>query len=163
MVNGIISSFIIFDSLSFYFNSLNLMLTAYLMFDLYLLIAIIFLLKDVIEAPYIDNNLIFGALTAYILIGVLWGKLYFLNALMSNGSFHGLSQKVEEVRNFGANFGVQFDLLYYSFTTLATLGLGDITPTHHFSKTLTVLEAMFGQLFVSIIIAKLVSVWRFVK
>lgn len=53
----------------------------------------------------------------------------------------------------------QFNFLYYSFATLATLGMGDITPLDHLAKSLTAMEAMFGQLFVAIIIAKLVSVW----
>lgn len=157
---AIIISFITFDAISLIYHSIEFMIAAYVVFDLFLLFAIILLLKDVLLAKQIDTNLIYGAIIAYILIGILWGKLYFLNELFFPQSFHGLSQNLHRVGVLGINFDTQFDLLYYSFTTLATLGLGDITPVHHFSKTLTVLEAIFGQLFIAIGIAKLVSAWH---
>lgn len=156
-------SFLTFDVLSLYFHSLGLLATAYVVFDLFLFIAVILLLKDVVFSRVIDNNLIFGAMTAYLLIGILWGKLYFLVALFLPGSFHGLSESLHDVGILGANFAVQFDLFYFSFTTLATLGLGDIYPTHHLAKTLTILEAIFGQLFLAVVIAKLVSAWHQTK
>lgn len=156
----IVFLFITLDSISLYTDSIGFMVAAYLLFIGYLFVACISLLKGIAVAPIIDNNLIFGALAAYLLIGTLWGKLYFLNLMLFPGSFHGLDDTIHEASNLAANFVLQFDLIYYSFTTLATLGMGDISPTHHLSKTLTVLEAMFGQLFVGIFIAKLVSVWR---
>jgi hypothetical protein len=67
-----------------------------------------------------------------------------------------------DATNFLSNYEQQFNFLYYSFATLATLGMGDIIPLNHLAKSLTVTEAMFGQLFVAIIIAKLVSVWWYV-
>lgn len=155
-----ILTFLLLDCMSLFFHSFDFMITAYLIFDLFLAIAVILLLVDVLLAREIDNNLIFGAMTAYMLIGILWGKLYFLTTLFFPDSYHGLSASLHDVGKLGANFGVQFDLLYYSFTTLTTLGFGDITPVHHLSKTLTVLEAIFGQLFIAIVIAKLVSLWH---
>ena len=79
--------------------------------------------------------------------------------MLTPGSFHGAG-----ILNFDSTtllnaYEQQFNFLYYSFATLATLGMGDITPLSHLAKSLTALEAMFGQLFVAIIIAKLVSVW----
>ncbi len=56
----------------------------------------------------------------------------------------------------------QYEKLLNNKATLATLGMGDITPLDHLAKSLTAMEAMFGQLFVAIIIAKLVSVWWYV-
>lgn len=152
--------FITLDCLSLYMDSSLLMVLAYIVMEMFLFFAIVLLLRGIFLAPYIDNNLIFGTLASYLLIGIFWGKLYFLDLLLYPGSFHGLGHVIHETSNLGGNFDIQFDLLYYSFTTLATLGMGDITPIHHLSKSLTVVEAVFGQLFVAIVIAKIVSVWK---
>ena len=47
--------------------------------------------------------------------------------------------------------------LYFSFVTLATLGYGDYTPAHELSRTLAIVEALFGQLYLVTVIALLVS------
>ena len=49
------------------------------------------------------------------------------------------------------------DFVYFSFVTLTTLGYGDITPASPTVRTLTILEALVGQLFIGILIARLVS------
>jgi hypothetical protein len=50
--------------------------------------------------------------------------------------------------------------LYFSFVTLATLGYGDYTPAHELGRTLAVVEALFGQLYLVTVIAVLVSRMR---
>lgn len=155
--------FIALDGFGFYYNTAIFIVLAYVIYSLYLLFAIILLLRVLMKAPVIDTNIVFGTLSIYLLMGMLWGKLYFMNLMLFPDSFHGVSMRSHNLENWGANFDAQFDLLYYSFTTLATLGMGDITPTHHLSKSLTVLEAMSGQMFVAIVIAKIVSVWRRVE
>jgi Ion channel len=124
------------------------------------LLAIIILIKKIIKASLVNTNLLFGALLTYLLAGIFWGKLYFLENLAFPMSFK--SEGVAEFQNhfYSEIYNLQFNLFYYSFTVLTTVGLGDIVPIHHLSKSLTILEAMFGQLFVAIIIAKLVSLWQ---
>jgi hypothetical protein len=48
-------------------------------------------------------------------------------------------------------------LLYYSFTTLTTLGYGDITPIHPYARSLAVLESLVGVIYPAVLIARLVS------
>ncbi len=79
--------------------------------------------------------------------------------MMTPGSFNGAGILNFDSTTLHNAYEQQFNFLYYSFATLATLGMGDITPLSHLAKSLTAMEAMFGQLFVAIIIAKLVSVW----
>jgi hypothetical protein len=50
--------------------------------------------------------------------------------------------------------------LYFSFVTLATLGYGDYTPAHELGRTLAIVEALFGQLYLVTVIALLVSRMR---
>lgn len=151
--------FIYFDSLSFRYHSLFYMNIAHGCSLAFTLLAIVVLMRRILCAGLVNADLIFGALMVYLLSGILWAKLYFIENMLTPGSFHGAG-----ILNFDSTtllnaYEQQFNFLYYSFATLATLGMGDITPLSHLAKSLTALEAMFGQLFVAIIIAKLVSVW----
>jgi uncharacterized membrane protein len=135
------------------------MIIAYGFSWVFTLFAIIVLMRKILHAKLVDAHLIFGALMVYLLSGILWANLYFIENTVSPGSFRGagtLNFDSVELLNI---YEQQFNFLYYSFATLATLGMGDITPLSHLAKSLTAMEAMFGQLFVAIIIAKLVSVW----
>jgi len=49
------------------------------------------------------------------------------------------------------------DLIYYSFVTLTTVGYGDITPANSLTKSLTILEAIIGQLYLTVLVALLVG------
>lgn len=162
LISGIIliALFIFLDSLSHYLKSLPLLTFAFSIYSLFMLLAITILAKRIFWAHVVNTNLIFGALTVYLLSGILWGKAYFIIAYLFPGSFKGTGVFDLSQLTFHDSYEMQFNLLYYSFVTLATLGLGDITPTLHLAKSLTVLEAVTGQLFVATVIAKLVSVWR---
>ena len=47
--------------------------------------------------------------------------------------------------------------MHFSFVTLTTLGYGDITPVSHLARTLAWLEAAFGQIYLVVLVARLVS------
>lgn len=151
--------FLYFDSLSFLNHSLPYMMIAYLFSGVFTFTAIIALMRKILHASRVNADLIFGALMVYLLAGILWGSFYFVENALSPGSFHGAGLINFDSSIFLNTYEQQFNFLYYSFATLATLGMGDITPLSHLAKSLTAAEAMFGQLFVAIIIAKLVSVW----
>ena len=52
---------------------------------------------------------------------------------------------------------LSIDMLYFSFTTLTTLGYGDITPVSYTAKMWAMTEAMMGVLFLAVMISRLVS------
>ena len=116
-------------------------------------------MNKIFHARYIGVNLIFGAIMVYLLAGILWANFYFVENIVAPDSFQGVGAMTFAKSSFLDTYEQYFNFLYYSFATLATLGMGDITPLHHLAKSLTAMEGMFGQLFVAIIIAKLVSVW----
>ncbi|MBA2727004.1 MAG: hypothetical protein H0U49_02385 [Parachlamydiaceae bacterium] len=151
--------FIYFDSLSFHYNSLLYMIIGYGFSLAFTLLAIVILMRKILHAALVNADLIFGALMVYFLSGILWAKFYFIENMMTPGSFNGAGILNFDSTTLHNAYEQQFNFLYYSFATLATLGMGDITPLSHLAKSLTAMEAMFGQLFVAIIIAKLVSVW----
>ena len=149
--------FLIFDWASMLTSSLFFLTLSQVIICFFLLYAIYYIAKKVVEEPVIDTNLVFGAIMIYLLVGILWSKFYWLTEVFIPNSFKGL---LEGEVSFETAFHDQFDLFYYSFTTMGTLGLGDISPTSNLAKALTALQAIFGHLFLATVIAKLVSVWR---
>jgi hypothetical protein len=87
-----------------------------------------------------------GAVCVYILIGLLFVYLYGAIATLSSNDF--FAQGTDGTRSLR---------LYFSFVTLATLGYGDYTPGHELGRTLAIVEALFGQLYLVTVIALLVS------
>lgn len=100
-----------------------------------------------------DHNTICGAICVYLLIGVVFALL-FLSCLEVNPnsiSFnHIIKNDVHERERLS-------QLIYFSMCTLTTLGYGDIVPIAKFSRTLAWLEAMTGQLYLAILVARLVG------
>lgn len=92
-----------------------------------------------------------GAIAAYLLFGITWSILYSL-----------LDQTLPHAFNLPElpaldSAGRQESITYFSFVTLATLGYGEITPTHGVSRMFAVLEALTGQLYPATLLARLVS------
>ncbi|HEV8051175.1 MAG TPA: ion channel [Parachlamydiaceae bacterium] len=164
LITGILflTPFIYFDSLSFLYHSLPSLIIAYGFSSVFTLFAIFVLMRKILYSSIVNADLIFQALMVYLLSGILWANLYFIENIVSQGSFQGVGILNFDITDFLNTYEQQFNFLYYSFATLATLGMGDITPLDHLAKSLTAMEAMFGQLFVAVVIAKLVSVWRYV-
>jgi VanZ family protein len=90
---------------------------------------------------------IFGAIALYLLLGLMWALVYAVVDLFAPGAFAGRSQTDQ-----GAT-----DWVYFSFVTLTTVGYGDIVPVSRIVRSLCILEALVGQLYPAVIIARLVS------
>jgi hypothetical protein len=90
---------------------------------------------------------IFGAIVLYLLIGLTFAVVYAVVERVATVSF--------EARPHGAAGFSEW--VYFSFVTLTTVGFGDITPATRAARALTTLEALVGQLYPAIIIARLVS------
>jgi hypothetical protein len=83
----------------------------------------------------------------YLLLGLVWGVIYATIEMHAPGSFAGTLRLDERLS----------DWVYYSFVTLTTVGYGDITPLSMAARAVAMLEALVGQLYPAIIIARLVS------
>ena len=91
-----------------------------------------------------------GGVCAYLLIGLAWGSAYELLEELSPGSFHFVSSP-ESIDQLTAK------LTYFSFSTLTTVGFGDVTPLQPFARSMAIAEAITGQLFPAILIGALVA------
>jgi hypothetical protein len=91
-----------------------------------------------------------GAVVLYLNFGLMFFIIYrLLDDLLPN-AFSGLPP-------VGKDFGSGAALLYFSFTTLSTLGFGDILPLHPLVRNIVNLEAVIGQLYPATLLARLVS------
>jgi hypothetical protein len=91
-----------------------------------------------------------GAFATFLLLGVMFAQGFELVAMVEPGAF--------QVLGAPATYDTMLPrLLYYSFTTLTTLGYGDITPVHPYARSLAVLESLVGVIYPAVLIARLVS------
>jgi hypothetical protein len=103
----------------------------------------------VVDQGQANVKAVTGAVCVYVLIGLLFVFAYGVIAVVSSGDF--FAQGTDGTRSLR---------LYFSFVTLATLGYGDYTPAHELARTLAIVEALFGQLYLVTVIAVLVSRMR---
>ena len=116
----------------------------------FLIFFLIVVIKQVFERGKVTRSKIEGAAVIYLLLGIIWGRVYTLIELVSPGAFH-----FPEVPN--GVFGLYRYITYYSFMTLTTTGYGDVIPVHPLTRGLAVLESCVGIFFPSILLARLVS------
>jgi hypothetical protein len=88
-----------------------------------------------------------GAVAAYLLLGLAWASAYELVAALVPGSFSSAQTVAQHSRGW----------IYFSFVTLTTVGYGDVTPVHPVARSLAMMEALTGQLYPAILLARLVS------
>jgi hypothetical protein len=108
-------------------------------------------LREVVRRGAVDSERIAAALSVYILAGVTFAAVYTLLEDYQPLSFAQNGQPV-------VAFKIP-DALYFSFVTLATLGYGDIVPVTKAARALAVLEAVGGQLYMVVLVARLISLW----
>jgi Ion channel len=99
------------------------------------------------RARTIDREHVCAALSAYLLAGVFFGSFYWVLEQIRPGSFF-----------FTGDFSPN-SAIYFSFVTLATLGYGDIVPRSDVARGLAIVEGVGGQLFLAVLIARLVSLY----
>lgn len=110
------------------------------------------LLVRILRERSVSEDTILGGIAVYLLLGVLFQSMYGLLEYLAPGSFAGALQTSEAVAP-----GRYPGFVYYSFVTLTTLGFGDVTPVHEVARSLTIAEALVGQLYLAVLVASLVG------
>lgn len=113
------------------------------------------MLRKVFSAPVVDSNILCGAASLYLLIGVLMGFVFSIIEIVLPGSFTivppGGVLPHQAIRP-GPGW-----LIYYSFTTLTTVGFGDVMPSSDLARSASVFEAVIGQMLLVVMMARLVG------
>jgi len=114
---------------------------------------VINLLRFVLRAPSVNGEVLSASISAYLMLGLMWTMAYWLvDQLTPGGAFAFNTNAGKESMN-------GFNAFYFSFITLSTVGYGDITPVTRIARWLAATEAMTGLLYVTVLIARLVSLY----
>jgi hypothetical protein len=105
--------------------------------------------KQVVLGKDISANRVVGAISLYLLLGAIWAISYAVLEMLAPGSFTGFSAPISQ--------GWSSEWLYFSFVTMTTLGYGDLAPLSSTARTLAYMQAVFGQFYIAILVAGLVS------
>ena len=110
------------------------------------------LLVHVFGHEEVTGDTIAGAVCVFLLIGIIWNLAYQVIYFFDHSAFNNIA-----ARSFSAEATV--DLVYYSFSTLTTLGYGDITPVSGPARMFAVTEAIVGQIYLTVLVARLVGLY----
>ncbi len=104
-------------------------------------------LRFAMRATLVDAEHLYAALSAYLLAGIFFGNFYWVLQQIWPGTFA-----------VTGDFS-RMSAIYFSFVTIATLGYGDIVPRSDVSRGLAIVEGVGGQLFLAVMVARLVSLY----
>lgn len=104
-------------------------------------------LRTVVKANRVDAEVIYAALSTYLLAGIFFAQLHLAVEGYAPGSYAGPSDFTEATAT------------YFSFVTLATLGYGDFLPKTDLARGLTIFEVIGGQLYLAVMVARLIGMF----
>jgi len=110
-------------------------------------------LRFIVRAPRVDFEVLCAGIATYLMLGLLWSFAYIIVDQLVPNSF------VFTVGSASNHSMKGFNALYFSFTTLSTVGYGDIVPVSGLARMLAMVEAVFGMFYVTLLIARLVSLY----
>lgn len=142
---GLISFFEIED-LSLPFSSYLIFFNQLIILN-FMLISAYIILKKIFSEPKITGDTLRGGISVYLMLGFAWSSIYKLIYLFDSQSFSTIL--------------TIHDLIYFSFITLTSTGYGDISPVSQPARILANIEAIVGQMYMAIIIARLVSLYSY--
>jgi voltage-gated potassium channel len=116
------------------------------------------MIDDILSGP-ITGNRVCGAVCVYILVGFCFALLHTVVALIDPSAYSETT--LNGLRNFQAVPLVDrySPFVYFSFCTLSSVGFGDIVAVSRFARTVTWLEAVFGQFYMAVLVARLVGLY----
>jgi hypothetical protein len=111
------------------------------------------ILRFIMRAPRVSVEVICAGISVYLLLGLLWSLAYKMLGTMNPDAFVFTGLPVAEQKM------TSFNAFYFSFSTLSSVGYGDITPASKLARMLAVTEAVTGILYVAVLISRLVSLY----
>ena len=118
----------------------------------FLTVGIIIITDIMLHIRHVTSELIYGSISVYLLVGLAFAFMHALVEFIQPGSISGL-----ESLSMGDTSVMPF--IYYSFVTMTTLGYGDLSPVTGPAASLAYVQAVFGQLYIAITIARLMALY----
>ena len=123
-------------------------------FVLLMFIAVL-IVRQIFSSKGVTFDHMLGGINAYLLLGIAFSQLHGAVEAMAPGSYMLGDVALSDLTADSGDLSQTF--VYFSFTTFTTLGYGDIRPAGEFARILCSLEALVGQLFVAVLIARIVA------
>lgn len=111
------------------------------------------IMDHILRSEEVSADTLYGAVCVYLLLGLLWASIYGFLEYISPGIVF-VANNSDVVKHLTTN-----EIIYYSYTTLTTLGYGDVTALTSEGRIISVLEAIVGQLFLAFLVARLVATY----
>ena len=119
-----------------------------------LTLAITLVIKESLLSKEVTMDTIAGSLCAYLLLGFAFASIYALIDIVAPASFISSIPGKEGLIDLASS---DLDRIYFSFVTLLTVGYGDIVPASPPAKLTTIIEGFIGQVYLVVLIARLVG------
>lgn len=117
--------------------------------------AAIVILGDIFKKRLVRADDVLGAACGYLLAGIAWSNLFQICEIVYPGSFSISSTLIGQLATPQDRAAV---FNYFSFATLTTTGYGDITPVRGPATAFAMLETIFGQFYIAVLVAQLVGI-----
>lgn len=121
---------------------------SFIIYVLFYIYVVVRLMKMIVNTERVRAGVLFAAVIVYLLLGIIGGYLYMLIENAVPGSLNNLSL---------VNLKNPSEFFYFSFTTLSTLGYGDITPVSPPAEAVSMILSITGPLYLTVLVALLVS------
>ena len=146
---------IIFNWLGFVFPSPTLLVIHNLLLVAFFAFVAYHVLYSMLAEKRVTLDTIRGAVCVYLLVGLAWTYVYGTMQLIDSEAIEFPESGLQPaISAFGNSSFTQ--TAYYSFTTMTTLGYGDIRPQSAVARTASILQAIFGQFYLAVLVARLV-------
>jgi len=142
------------------FNTLFFQIATYALTLLFFIITCYIILQDVFRGA-ISSNKICGAICVYLLIGFCFAMIHMMIALSDTNAYRNNIATIDSVATDKPSENTWLSryplFVYFSFCTFSTVGYGDIIPVSRLARAISCLEATFGQLYLAVLVARLVG------
>ena len=109
---------------------------------------VVSILSFIFKEREVNANIIYASIVAYLLLAIMWIFIFKVIETLQPGSFFMPEHILDKEGNI---------FTYYSFVTITTLGYGDITPVKDVARAFAALEAVIGQIYLVVLVARLVG------
>lgn len=117
-------------------------------------VIVVIIFRRVFAREKPNSETIFGALCIYLLVGFCFASVYGMVAAFQPNAFY-----LDPLTNLH-HIPDRFDFIYYSFGTMTSLGAAGITPISSHARSVSILEAILGVLYLAVLIARLMGAYR---
>jgi hypothetical protein len=117
-----------------------------ILYAVFYFLAIAILMKRISSGAIVTADTIKGGISIYYLLGLFWAVLYMILLTYDPNALTNMQRET-----------ASFDCYYYSFTTLTTLGYGDIAPVAKYAKILAIMESVTGPVYLAIFVAQIIG------